>query len=62
MNPIPTGTQAKIDGLYYKIGRHGKPYRHNGDEWITSTKPIHEVSAAIEHKNNAHVITGHGQC
>ena len=39
----PAGAQAKLDGLYYKIGRHEKVFFHNGIEWLLSSKPKSEV-------------------
>lgn len=37
--------QYICDGSYYKIGVHGKVFRHNGLEWVLSNKTASEVKA-----------------
>jgi len=36
----PIGVEYFIDNLYYKIGVHGKPFKHNGLEWTLSSKSV----------------------
>ena len=33
----PAGGERRINGIWYKIGVHNKPFRWNGDKWILST-------------------------
>ncbi len=36
-----------IDGSHYKIGVHDFVFRHNGNEWVRSTKNKSEVNAYV---------------
>lgn len=45
---VPVDTQCIIKGSFYKIDRFGRVFRHDGVEWITSTKDITEVKNYIQ--------------
>lgn len=47
----PQGQQCFFSGSYYKIGRHGFVFRHDGTDWVRSNKPAHEVRRQIEIEN-----------
>ncbi len=38
---------VSINGTPYKIGRHGLPFRWNGEQWIKSNKTKLEVVKAV---------------
>ena len=40
---VPRGAQAMIGNSYYKLGRGGKPFRWNGEEWVRSALSEAEV-------------------
>ena len=43
-NPhAPEGSQFYLDGLFFKFGRHGKLFRHGGEDWMLTTKTKQEV-------------------
>lgn len=39
----PAGATHFMDGQFYKLGRFGKVFRHNGFEWIASSKARSEM-------------------
>lgn len=43
----PKGSQALIDGSFYKIGLHNKPFRHDGREWVRANREAREVLTEI---------------
>lgn len=44
----PDDADVELDEGFYKIGLHGKVYRHNGIIWIRSGKPTEEIEKAIK--------------
>ncbi len=49
---LPPGAQVFIDGSNYKIGLDGNPYRHNGCEWVRSSKNKNVVMNKIKLQEN----------
>jgi len=47
---MPHDAITEIDGLYYKIGRFGKPFYWIGGEWIRSGKAADEVKYSAARK------------
>jgi len=43
----PNNAQCHIDGMYYKIGVNNLVFRHNGFNWVSSTKSIEDVRKRI---------------
>lgn len=39
----PKGAEYYVDGSYWKLGFNSVVYRHNNEEWISSTRDIEEV-------------------
>ena len=50
---IPKGAEVMIDGLYYKIGRFGRPYYWNDSEWINSRKDLSLIEDKIDTGNHS---------
>ena len=42
-NQPPKGAKYFLDGTWYKIGVHDKPFRWSGTEWMLTQKPVSEV-------------------
>jgi hypothetical protein len=51
-DPIPKDAIGALSGLYYKIGRFGKAYYWNDDEWVKSEKHPDIVESDIAKKAN----------
>lgn len=44
---MPVDAQCRIDGLYYKIGLHGRAFYWCGSEWFSSAKSVSVVTRNI---------------
>ena len=49
---IPKDAIGALQGLYYKIGLHGKAYYWNDDQWVKSEKHPIIVESDISKKKN----------
>jgi hypothetical protein len=47
----PKGAEYYVDGSYYKYGFHNVVYRHNGNEWVSSTRDIEEIKREDRKQN-----------
>ena len=47
----PKGAKYYVDGPHWKSGFNGVVYRHNGEEWVSSTRSIEEIQRE-EYKQN----------
>jgi len=48
----PKDYDIEIRNLFYKIGRHGRPFVWIDGEWVISTTPTADIRTAIDRKNN----------
>lgn len=49
--PAPAGSQARVQGLHYKIGLHGRAYYWSNSQWRLSCIEPHRIAAEINAAN-----------
>jgi hypothetical protein len=47
----PKGAEYYVDGSYWKLGFNNVVYRHNGNEWVSSTRDIEEIKREDRKQN-----------
>lgn len=52
MTGIPDGAIGTLDGLFYKIGLHGRAFYWDGRQWIKSDKTAQSVESDIAAKKH----------
>lgn len=45
---VPEGAQAAINGLFYKVGIHGKAFYHTNGCWVRSERSAEDVKHMAE--------------
>ena len=46
----PDGAEYYIDGLFFKIGMRDRVMRHNGSEWVSSTRTKENIQRAARRR------------